>query len=141
YNLLHRKRVEQEYRQLYDDIGLGLTTWSPLASGLLSGKYRNGVPPGSRGALESYGFLRDSLTDPTKNRIVGHLESVARDLSCTLAQLALGWCLNNRNVSTVITGATRVEQINENMRALDIVPKLTPEVINRIDGIVGPNVN
>ena len=110
YNLLHRKRVEQEYKRLYEDIGLGLTTWSPLASGLLSGKYRKGVPPGSRGALEGYAFLREGLTDPAKNDIVTQLESVARDLSCTLAQLSLAWCLTNRSVSTVITGATRVEQ-------------------------------
>jgi voltage-dependent potassium channel beta subunit len=137
YNLLHRKRVEQEYARLYDDIGLGLTTWSPLASGLLSGKYQKGIPPGSRGALESYAFLRDGLTDPAKNAIVGKLEAVAKDLGCTLAQLALAWCVRNPRVSTVITGATRVEQITENMKALDVVTKLTPEVMTRIDGIVG----
>ncbi len=137
YNLLHRKRVEQEYARLYEDIGLGLTTWSPLASGLLSGKYQKGIPPGSRGALESYAFLRDGLTDPAKNAIVGKLEAVAKDLGCTLAQLALAWCVRNPRVSTVITGATRVEQISENMKALDVVAKLTPEVMTRIDGIVG----
>ena len=137
YNLLHRKRVEQEYAQLYADIGLGLTTWSPLASGLLSGKYRGGIPAGSRGALESYAFLRESLTDPSKNAIVGKLEVIAKGFNCTLAQLALAWCVRNPHVSTVITGATRVEQILENMKALDVVPKLTPEVMTRIDGIVG----
>jgi voltage-dependent potassium channel beta subunit len=137
YNLLHRKRVEQEYARLYDDIGLGLTTWSPLASGLLSGKYRKGVPPGSRGALETYAFLRDGLTDPAKNVIVGKLEGVAKDLGCTLAQLALAWCVRNPRVSTVITGATRTEQIVENMKALDVVPKLTPELMTRIEGLVG----
>jgi voltage-dependent potassium channel beta subunit len=137
YNLFHRKRVEQEYARLYEDIGLGLTTWSPLASGLLSGKYQKGVPPGSRGALESYAFLRDGLTDPAKNAIVGKLEAVAKDLGCTLAQLALAWCVRNPRVSTVITGATRVEQVTENMKALDVVPKLTPEVMARIDGVAG----
>jgi len=137
YNLLHRKRVEQEYRRLYEDIGIGLTTWSPLASGLLSGKYRQGIPDGSRGALESYAFLRESLTDPAKNAIVGKLEAVAAALGCSLAQLALAWCLVNRNVSTVITGATRIEQLKENMRALDVLPKLTPEVLGRIDAAVG----
>jgi voltage-dependent potassium channel beta subunit len=137
YNLLHRKRVEQEYARLYEDIGLGLTTWSPLASGLLSGKYQKGVPPGSRGALESYAFLRDGLTDPAKNAIVGKLEAVAKELGCTLAQLALAWCVRNPRVSTVITGATRVEQINENMLALDVVAKLTPDVMTRLDGIAG----
>jgi voltage-dependent potassium channel beta subunit len=139
YNLLHRKRVEQEYRRLYEDIGLGLTTWSPLASGLLSGKYRSGVPAGSRGALESYAFLREGLTDPERNRIVDRLEGVARDLGCSLAQLALAWCLANRNVSTVITGATRVEQIGENMKALAFAGRLTPEVRAKIDEIVGTN--
>ena len=137
YNLFHRKRVEQEYARLYEDIGLGLTTWSPLASGLLSGKYQKGIPPGSRGALESYAFLRDGLTDPAKNAIVGKLETVAKDLGCTLAQLALAWCVRNPRVSTVITGATRVEQVAENMKALEVVPKLTPEVMARIDGIAG----
>ena len=141
YNLLHRKRVEQEYQPLYQDIGLGLTTWSPLASGLLSGKYCNGVPTGSRGALEGYAFLRESLTDPAKNDVVAKLESVANDLSCTLAQLALAWCLANRNVSTVITGATRVEQVNENMLAPGVLPKLTPDVLSRVDAILGPNVD
>jgi len=141
YNLLHRKRVEQEYKPLYDDLGLGLTTWSPLASGLLSGKYRKGVPPGSRGALESYAFLREGLTDPAKNEAVAQLEAVASELSCTLAQLSLAWCLANRNVSTVITGATRVEQVRENMKALDVLPKLTPDVLKRVDGILGTNVD
>ena len=141
YNLLHRKRVEHEYKRLYEDIGLGLTTWSPLASGLLSGKYRNGVPPGSRGALESYSFLRAGLTDPARNNVVAQLDSVAADLSCTLAQLSLAWCLANRNVSTVITGATRVEQVRENMRALEVLPKLTPDVLTRIDALVGPGVD
>jgi voltage-dependent potassium channel beta subunit len=137
YNLLHRKRVEHEYARLYEDIGLGLTTWSPLASGLLSGKYQKGIPPGSRGALETYAFLREGLTDPAKNAIVGKLEAIAKELGCTLAQLALAWCVHNPRVSTVITGATRVEQIAENMKALDVVSKLTPEVLARIDGIVG----
>jgi len=139
YNLLHRKRVEKEYARLYEDVGLGLTTWSPLASGLLSGKYRNGVPAGSRGALETYAFLRESLTDPNRNRIVGELDAVAKDVGCTLAQLALAWCLMNRHVSTVITGATRVEQVTENMKALDVAARLTPEILLKIEAIVGPH--
>jgi voltage-dependent potassium channel beta subunit len=139
YNLLHRRRVEHEYARLYEDIGLGLTTWSPLASGLLTGKYRQGVPVGSRGALESYAFLRDSLTDPAKNAVVGELETVARDLGCTLAQLALAWCLKNPRVSSVITGATRVAQIGENMKALEVAPKLTADVLARIDAIAAPH--
>jgi voltage-dependent potassium channel beta subunit len=139
YNLLHRKRVEQEYARLYEDIGLGLTTWSPLASGLLTGKYRQGVPAGSRGALESYAFLRDSLTDPVKNAVVGELAGVARDLGCTLAQLALAWCLQNPRVSSVITGATGVAQIAENMKALEVAPKLSADVLARLDTIAGPH--
>ena len=139
YNLLHRKRVEKEYARLYEDIGLGLTTWSPLASGLLSGKYRNGVPAGSRGALETYAFLREGLTDPGKNRLVDELDAVAKDVGCTLAQLALAWCLKNHHVSTVITGATRVEQLIENMKALDVAARLTPEVLLKIEAIAGPH--
>jgi voltage-dependent potassium channel beta subunit len=138
YNVFHRKRVEHEYARLYDDIGLGLTTWSPLASGLLTGKYRQGVPPGSRATLPNYAFLRDSLTDRAKNDIVGRLEDVARDLGCTLAQLALAWCLKNPRVSSVITGATRIEQVKENMAAIEVAAKLDREQLARIDAIVGP---
>jgi voltage-dependent potassium channel beta subunit len=137
YNLLHRKRVEHEYARLLADIGLGLTTWSPLASGLLTGKYRGGIPAGSRGAVESYAFLRPRLTDEKGNEIVGRLEPVAQELGCTLAQLALAWCLKNPRVSTVITGATRVAQVQENMKALDVTPRLTAEVMAQIDAIVG----
>ncbi|MGE5336883.1 MAG: potassium channel beta subunit family protein [Gemmatimonadota bacterium] len=137
YNLFHRKRVEHEYKPLIDEIGLGLTTWSPLASGLLTGKYRHGVPAGSRGALETYAFLREGLTDKAKNDIVARLEGVARDFDCSLAQLALAWCLKNRNVSSVITGATRVEQVRENMRALDVAGRLDADALARIDAIVG----
>jgi voltage-dependent potassium channel beta subunit len=141
YNLLHRHRVEKEYARLVDDIGLGLTTWSPLASGLLSGKYRQGVPPGSRATVEGYSFLRASLTDPDKNRIVGELATVAAQVDATLAQLALAWCLQNRRVSTVITGATRVEQVTENMKALDVSARLTPEMLQRIDAIIGSHAD
>jgi voltage-dependent potassium channel beta subunit len=137
YNLLHRKRVEQEYARLVEDIGLGLTTWSPLASGLLTGKYRDGIPAGSRGTVDSYAFLRPRLTDAKGNEIVGRLEPLARELGCTLAQLALAWCLKNPRVSTVITGATRAAQVQENMKALEVVGKITPEVLARIEAIVG----
>jgi voltage-dependent potassium channel beta subunit len=137
YNLLHRKRVEDEYARLYDDIGLGLTTWSPLASGLLTGKYKDGVPPGSRGAVESYAFLRESLTDPATNAIVDRLGAVAQDLGCTLAQLGLAWCLKNPRVSSVITGASRPAQVVENMKAIEVAPKLDAAALERIDTIVG----
>jgi voltage-dependent potassium channel beta subunit len=139
YNLLHRKRVEQEYARLYEDIGLGLTTWSPLASGLLTGKYRGGIPAGSRGAVESYAFLRPRLTDEKGNEVVGRLQPLAYELGCTPAQLALAWCLKNPRVSTVITGATRVAQVQENMKALDVAGRLTPEVLARIDAVIGSN--
>ncbi|OZB47779.1 MAG: aldo/keto reductase, partial [Thiomonas sp. 14-66-4] len=105
YHLFHRKRVEQEYARLYADIGLGLTTWSPLASGLLTGKYRAGVPAGSRGAIQSLSFLREGLLDARKNAAVGELDAVAQDLGCSVAQLALAWVARNPRVSTVILGA------------------------------------
>lgn len=137
YNLFHRKRVEQEYARLYEDIGLGLTTWSPLASGLLTGKYRNGLPEGSRGALENYAFLKDMLLDTKKNEIVGKLDAFAKELGCSLAQLGIAWCASNPRVSTVITGASRAAQVVENMKAADIIAKITPDVRERIDAIVG----
>jgi len=133
YNLLHRERVEREYARLYDDLGLGTTTWSPLASGLLTGKYDGGVPPDSRGAVKGYEWLAERLTDAAKLAQVRRLAPVARDLGCTMAQLAIAWCLKNPRVSTVITGASRVAQVHENMKALDVVPRLTPEVMARID--------
>jgi len=134
YNLLHRERVESEYARLYTDLGLGLTTWSPLASGLLSGKYSEGrVPPDSRGALKGYEWLAEKLTDPAKGAVVRRLAPIARDLACTLAQLSIAWCVRNPHVSTVITGASRVEQVRENLKALDVVPKLTPDVMHTIE--------
>jgi voltage-dependent potassium channel beta subunit len=135
YNLFHRDRVEKEYARLYEDIGLGTTIWSPLASGLLTGKYLDGIPEGSRGALEGFGWLAERLTDAEQNAIVRELKDVADDLDCSLAQLALGWCLKNDDVSTVITGASRVEQVHENMQALEVVPKLTDDVMARIDEV------
>ena len=119
YNLFHRDRVEKEYAQLYRDIGLGTTTWSPLASGLLTGKYNDGVPAGSRATLKGYEWLAERLVDPARIAKVRRLAPIAADLGCTLAQLALAWCLRNPNVSTVITGASRAAQVTENMRALD----------------------
>jgi voltage-dependent potassium channel beta subunit len=133
YNLFHRQRVEQEFAPLYDAIGLGLTTWSPLASGLLTGKYRGGVPKDSRGAIPRMSFLLEDLTDAGKNAAVGELDGVAKDLGCTLAQLSLAWCLKNPRVSTVITGASRASQVDENMKAADVVAKLTPDIMARID--------
>jgi voltage-dependent potassium channel beta subunit len=141
YNLFHRKRVEQEYARLYEDIGLGLTIWSPLAGGLLTGKYRNGVPAGSRGALESMAFLVKGLTDAAKNAAVSQLEAVAGDLGCSLAQLSIAWAARNPRVSTVITGASRTTQLHDNLGAVDVISKLTPEVMARIDEIALPLAN
>jgi len=138
YNLFTRNRVEKEYARLYEDIGMGLTTWSPLASGLLTGKYRGGIPEGSRATIPRMKFLVEDLTDKSKNEAVASLGEVANELGCSTAQLALAWCAANPRVSTVITGASRVEQVRENMKAAEIVPKLTPEVMQRIGAISGP---
>jgi voltage-dependent potassium channel beta subunit len=135
YHLFHRQRVEKEYARLYEDIGLGLTTWSPLASGLLTGKYRNGIPADSRGALEGMGYLVNGLTDAAKNAAVVQLDSVASDLGCSLSQLAIAWVARNPRVSTVITGASKLSQLEENLGALVVIDKLTPEVLVRIDQI------
>jgi voltage-dependent potassium channel beta subunit len=133
YHLFHRKRVEVEYARLYEDIGLGLTTWSPLASGLLTGKYRAGVPAGSRGALENMGFLVKGLTDAAKNEAVAALGPIAQELGGNVAQLAIAWVNRNPRVSTVILGASKLSQLQDNLGALALTPKLTPEVLERID--------
>ncbi len=138
YHLFHRKKVEQEYARLYEDIGLGLTTWSPLASGLLTGKYKAGVPEGSRGAREDMGFLLKSLTDVKKNQAVAQFETIAAELACSVAQLAIAWAAKNPRVSTVITGASKVGQLKSNLGAVDVLPKLTPEVMARIEEISAP---
>jgi voltage-dependent potassium channel beta subunit len=138
YNLFHRKRVEKEYARLYEDCGIGLTTWSPLASGLLSGKYRKGIPKGSRGALENTKWLADQLIDKPKNAATDKLEKIAKELGCTLSQLAIAWCAKNPNVSTVITGASKLAQVKENMKAVDVIAKLTPEVVAKIEEITAP---
>jgi voltage-dependent potassium channel beta subunit len=138
YHLTHRNRVEQEYRRLYEDWGIGRTTWSPLASGLWSGKYVQGAPADSRANLPGYEWLKGMLTDEGRNRKVEALRAVAADLGCTSAQLAIAWCARNRHVSTVITGASRPEQVQENLGALDVLPALSdPQVAARVDEAVG----
>jgi voltage-dependent potassium channel beta subunit len=153
YSMLHRTRVEKEYGKLYTDIGLGTTIWSPLASGLLTGKYtKDAFPDGSRLADGSFEgkvkFLRDSLlsgkglngletTDLDRIfEIVEGLKPIAEKLGCSLAQLAIAWCAKNPRVSTVITGASRVEQVHENFKALEVIPKLTPEVLEEIEQVL-----
>jgi voltage-dependent potassium channel beta subunit len=132
YNILRRRRVEREYARLYEDIGLGLTTWSPLASGLLTGKYLDGVPEGSRATLPGYEWLKEMLTDPAQNEKVRKLKAIADDLGCSLAQLSLAWCAKNPHVSTVITGASRADQVKDNLGALDVLDRLDDGVMDRI---------
>jgi voltage-dependent potassium channel beta subunit len=135
YNLLHRTRVEKEYARLYEDIGLGTTIWSPLGSGLLTGKYLDGIPEGSRATLEGYGFLKDRLADGRYNDALHEFKDVAEEFDATMAQLAIAWCAANPDVSTVITGASRVEQVEENMQALDVLEQLDDETVDRISAI------
>ena len=133
YHLFHRARVEREYARLYEDIGIGLTTWSPLASGLLTGKYKGGIPKDSRGALPGMAFLRDGLTDKERNAAVTKLEELAHDLGGSVAQLAIAWVNKNPRVSSVILGASKPAQLEENLKASALTPKLSPEVLARID--------
>ena len=136
YNLLSRQRFEEEYARLFKDYGYGSTTWSPLHRGVLTGKYNNGIPAGSRGALPEFQWLKDRLTDPHNIEKVKRLQGVADDLGISMAKLSIAWCLKNPNVSTVITGASRVEQVRENMLALDAVPLLTADVMDRINTLL-----
>jgi hypothetical protein len=133
YNLFHRDRVEVEYARLYEHCGLGLTTWSPLASGVLTGKYRDGIPAGSRGTLKGYEWLQNELTDEGKRAAAERLRPIAEELGCSLAQLSIAWCLLNPRVSTVITGASRPEQVAENMKAIDIADQIDPSLKTRIE--------
>jgi voltage-dependent potassium channel beta subunit len=135
YNILWRERVEKEYARLYDDIGLGTTIWSPLASGLLTGKYLNGVPGGSRASLPGYEWLKGSLTDEGRNKKVADLKVIADELGLSMAQFSLAWCAKNPHVSTVITGASNAAQVRENMTALDAMPSITKEIMDRVDVI------
>lgn len=135
YNLLTRKRVEMEYGRLYEDIGLGLTTWSPLASGLLSGKYNDGIPEGSRMSLKGYEWLKDGVLTPDRIESVKKLGKMASDLNVTTAQLSLAWTAGNPRVSSVITGASRPEQVVENMKAADLISKLDENTRKEIEGL------
>lgn len=140
YNLFERVKVEKEFAPLYGDLGLGTTIWSPLASGLLTGKYLSGDPGNTRISLENYGWLKERFTNAEAEQrlaVVARLADVANDLGVSLPKLALAWCLKNPHVSTVITGASKVEQVHENMAALEVVPKLTPEVMARIEEVAG----
>ena len=135
YNLLQRRRVEHEYARLIEDYGIGLTTFSPLAAGLLTGKYLEGIPEDSRGTLAGFEWLRPNFEDSRSNEKVRALKAIADDLGCPLAQLAIAWCACNPKVSTVITGASRVEQLQENLRSLDVLERLDDEVMRRINEV------
>jgi voltage-dependent potassium channel beta subunit len=137
YNLFERHRFSPEYERIYRDYGYGATTWSPLASGLLTGKYQGGIPKDSRAALRGYDWLHGDVTDKDRLAKVAALEPLANEMGASLAQFALAWCLQNPYVSTVITGASRLDQVHENMKALDFVEKFTPELMARIDEIFG----
>jgi voltage-dependent potassium channel beta subunit len=138
YNLLHRERVEQEYAPLYEKYGMGTTIWSPLSSGLLSGKYNDGIPEGSRLAQAGYEWLRESVLGKNGERVaaVRALQPIADELGVSLAQLAIAWCLLNPNVSTVMLGATSTDQLGHNLDALDVLPKLDDSVAKRIRATV-----
>jgi len=135
YNLFEQHRMGPAYKPVYEDHCLGSTTWSPLASGLLTGKYKAGIPDDSRGALKGFDWLHDQLTDEDRLAKVSALEPIAADMGATLAQFSLAWCLQNPYVSTVMTGASRVEQVHENMRAMEFVDKFTPDVMSEISRI------
>lgn len=141
YNMFHRYRFENEYARLYheDTLGLGTTIWSPLASGLLTGKYNNGIPEDSRVNLPGYEWLKARFESPEwqeRVKLVGELAKIADELGTTMPKLALAWCLKNPNVSTVITGASRVSQVEENFDALDLVPQLTDDVMEKIEAVL-----
>jgi voltage-dependent potassium channel beta subunit len=139
YHMFHRERVESEYAHLYDEVGLGTTIWSPLASGLLTGKYNQGMPEGTRASLEGYEWLRSRFEDEEAvQRIakVGKLMNIADKLGISMAQLALAWTLKNPNISTTITGSSRPEQIVENMKAIDVVSQLTDDLMEKIEVIL-----
>ena len=138
YNLFNRDRMEIKYLPLFDKYGLGTTIWSPLASGLLTGKYNQGIPEGSRATLSGMEWMKDRILKPERLEAVGQLMEIAGDLSCSVGQLALAWCAKNPNVSTVITGATKIEHVRENLAAAELVDKLDDDLMKTIDGICAP---
>jgi aryl-alcohol dehydrogenase-like predicted oxidoreductase len=136
YNLLERNKLEYEFRDIFRTVGMGTTIWSPLASGLLTGKYNNGIPEGSRFALEGFDWLRNQWMVDDKLSKVRKLGEVASELETSLATLSIAWCIANPNVTTAILGATKKEQLLENLKALEVLPKLNSDVLQRIDEIM-----
>lgn len=137
YNLLERDKLEKEYFDIFRTVGMGTTIWSPLASGLLTGKYNNGIPEGSRFALQGFDWLVNRWMQEDKLARVKRLTEFAGELGTPVSTLAIAWTIKNPNVTTAILGATKKEQLTENLKALEILPKLTPEVMQQIDDIVG----
>jgi voltage-dependent potassium channel beta subunit len=136
YNLLERTKLEKDYLPLFKNYGMGTTIWSPLASGVLTGKYLKGIPKGSRMEMESLSWIKDKLWSPENQVKVSSLNDLANNLNVSLTNLSIAWCLKNSNVSSVILGATKVEQLSENLKSLEVLPKLTPEVMEKIEGIM-----
>jgi voltage-dependent potassium channel beta subunit len=136
YNLFNREKLEKEFLHIFSNVGLGTTIWSPLAAGLLTGKYNDGIPEGSRLAIEGFEWLKDRHLQESKLQKVRELQTVADKLNCKLSALSIAWCIKNPNVTTAILGATRAEQLHENLKALEVLPLLTEEVMNEIDEIV-----
>ncbi len=136
YNMLNRRKVEDEFARLYTDIGLGTTVWSPLAGGLLTGKYLDGIPEDSRAALKGHDYLRDKMREESAVAVIRNIVDIAKELGCSPAQLALAWCASNPNVSTVITGASRPGQVVENMEAIEVLEAFTPEIMERINALL-----
>jgi aryl-alcohol dehydrogenase-like predicted oxidoreductase len=136
YNLFEREKLERDYLQIFKNIGLGTTIWSPLASGLLTGKYNNGIPADSRLGLEGFDWLKDRWMAEEKLNKVKTLGTLADKLDVSLASLSIAWCIKNPNVTTAILGATKKEQLMNNLKALDALEKLTPEVMTEIDTIM-----
>lgn len=137
YNLFNRQKMEAEYLTIFDNIGMGTTIWSPLASGLLTGKYNDGIPEGSRLTLEGYDWLKDKSYREEKLDRVRNLQNLAHELGTSLATLSIAWCIRNPNVTTAILGATKESQLTENLNALDVLPLLTDDVMDQIDGTMG----
>lgn len=137
YNMFTRKKMERDYLPLFKNFGLGTTIWSPLASGVLTGKYLNGIPEGSRMTIESLSWLKDRMWNETIQGQVKELNQLALDLGTSLTHLSLAWCLKNPNVSTVLLGASKLSQLKENLKCLDTVHLLTPDVMEKMDGILG----
>ncbi len=136
YNLLERNKMENEFLTVFNTVGMGTTIWSPLASGLLTGKYNDGIPENSRLALEGFDWLKDKLMADDKISKVRQLGQVATELGTSLATLSIAWCVANPHVTTAILGATKKEQLTENLKALDVLPRLTPDVLKRIDEVM-----